>query len=455
MVTVPSRWLRFWFALVVAVAVSLVPPSALAQRVQIIRDTEIERTVLDYSVPVFRAAGLDPASVEIYLVRDNTINAFVAGGQRMFLNTGLLMQSQSPNQLIGVIAHEVGHIEGGHLSRVHDAMRNASVEAIIGLVAGIAAGIATGRADVGSAIARAGEETALRSFLRYSRTQEGAADSAAMRLLDATGQSSRGLLEFLEMLEDQELLMVGRQDPYLRTHPVTRERIDALRAHLSRSRHADAPSPPGFEAKHARMVAKLTGFLQAPDLVLRRYPESDTSIEARYARAVAWYRRPDLDRALSEIETLLRLEPQNAYFHELKGQMLFEHGRPGEALAPYETAASLMPDAPLLRFALAQVQIAMDRPDLLDDAVRNLEAGLLRDRRNSAAWRQLAIAHGRQGNMGESALAQAEEALLTGRADAAVFHAGKAQQLLPQGSRGWLQAQDVERAAEQQQRRRN
>lgn len=450
-----NRLLRVCVIVVVALAATLVPPSASAQRVQIIRDTEIERTILAYSTPVFRAAGLDPTAVEIYLVRDNSINAFVAGGQRMFLNTGLLMQSESPNQLIGVIAHEVGHIEGGHLARMHDAMRNATVEAIIGLVAGIAAGIATGRADVGSAIARTGEEAALRTFLRYTRTQEGAADSAAMRLLDATGQSSRGLLQFLEKMEDQELLAVGRQDPYLRTHPITRERIEALKAHLARSRHADAPSPAGFDEMHGRMVAKLVGFLQPPDLVLRRYPETDTSIEARYARTVAWHRRADLQRALAEVDALLRLEPQNAYFHELKGQILFEHGRPEQALGPYQAAVTLIPDAPLLRVELARVQIALDRPDLLEDAVRNLEAGLLRDRSNAFAWRQLAIAHGRLGNMGDSALAQAEEALLTGRADAAAFHAGKAQQLLPRGSRGWLQAQDVERAAEQQQRRRN
>lgn len=420
--------------------------------IPLVRDAEIENTIRAYATPIFRAAGLDPSAVDIYLVNDKSINAFVAGGQKLFLNTGLLMQSENANQVIGVIAHEVGHIQGGHLARAHDAMRNATAESIIALVLGAAAAVASGRPDVGQAVMAGGRDAAMRSFLQYSRTQEGAADSAATRLLDATGQSSQGLVDFLRTMEDQELLSVGRQDPYLRSHPLTRDRIDHLSAHAGRSRYTGQPGSAEFDRMHERMVAKLVGFLEPMSLVQQRYPEADESTAAAYARAVAWYRQPDLTKGLEAIDGLIAQHPEDPYFHELKGQMLFESGRPAEALAPYRTAVRLLPSSALLRFELARVQLALNDPGLLPSAIDDLRVGLLTEPRNPSAWRQLAIAYGRKGDMGEAALAQAEEALLTGRADEAVFHAGKAERLLPQGSRGWLQAQDIEQVARQQTR---
>lgn len=435
-------------------APALRPVVAVAAGIPLIRDTEIETTIRAYATPIFRAAGLDPSAVDIYLVNDKAINAFVAGGQKLFLNTGLLMKADNANQVIGVIAHEVGHIQGGHLARTHDAIRNATAESIIALVLGAAAAVAAGRPDVGGAVFRGANEAAMRSFLQYNRTQEGAADSAAARLLDATGQSSQGLVDFLRTMEDQELLSIGRQDPYLRTHPLTRNRIDQLATHARRSPHTGKSSSPDLERLHGRMLAKLIGYSQPASTVLRRYPESDESTEARYARAVAWYRKADLGKALAEIDRLIASHPSDPYFHELKGQMLFESGRAREALEPYRRAVQLLPNAPLLRFELARVQLAVDDPGMLDSAIADLRAGLLTEPRNASAWRQLAIAYGRRGDMGEAALAQAEEALLTGRPDEAVFHAGKAERLLPNGSRGWLQAQDIEHAARQEQTKR-
>jgi predicted Zn-dependent protease len=293
-----QRILRSLILLVITVSLGLQPAVSVAAEVPIIRDTEIENTIRTWATPVFRAAGLDPSAVDIFIVNDKGINAFVAGGQKLFLNTGLLMQSDNANQVIGVIAHEVGHIQGGHLARVHDALHGATVESILALVLGVAAGIASGRPEVGQAIIAGGQDAALRSLLRYSQTQEGAADSAAVRLLDATGQSSRGLLEFLRTMEDQELLSVGRQDPYLRSHPLTRDRISAIEAHVRRSSHADAAGPEAFDAMYARMVAKLTAFLEPASTTFRRYPESDQSAVARYAHAVAWYRKADLTKGL-------------------------------------------------------------------------------------------------------------------------------------------------------------
>lgn len=447
-----QRILRSLVLMVITASLGLQPASSWAAGIPLIRDTETENTIRTWSTPIFRAAGLDPSAVDIYIVNDKGINAFVAGGQKLFINTGLLMRSDNANQVIGVVAHEVGHIQGGHLARVHDALHGATVETILALVLGVAAGVASGRPDIGQAIILGGQDAALRSFLRYSQTQEGAADSAAMRLLDATGQSSRGLLDFLRTMEDQELLAVGRQDPYLRSHPLTRDRISAIEAHVERSRHTNAPALQTHDEMHSRMVAKITAFLEPASTTFRRYPESDQSAVARYAHAIAWYRKGDLAKALQAIDGLIAAQPEDPYYHELKGQMLFESGRPAEALGSYQKAVQLLPAMPLLRFDLARVQLALNDPRLIEDAIGNLRTGLMREPDNAGAWRQLAIAFGRDGQMGESALAMAEEALLQNRPDEAAYHAGKAERLLARGSRSWLQAQDVQRMAEQKAR---
>lgn len=423
------------------------PAEAGAQKLSFIRDAEIENTIRTYAAPLFQAAGLEPSDVRIYLVNDRSLNAFVAGGQKLFINTGLIMRSKYAGEVIGVIAHETGHIAGGHLSRVHAAMAKSSAQSILALVLGAAAAITTGRGDVGGAIIAGGQSMGLRSLLHYSRTQESAADQAALRFLDATGQSARGLLDFMEILGGQELLSADRQDPYLRTHPLTRERIEAVRAHLSRSPYRDIPEPARIRELHRRMLAKLYAFLEPLPRTLRRYPDSDTSLDARYARAIAYYRKPDLGKALPLVDGLIAERPEDPYFRELKGQMLFENARAAEALKPYQTAVRLLPGSTLLRRGLAQVQLELGDPALLEPAIRNLRAALQHDAESPFTWRQLAIAYGRHGDMGMSAVALAEEALLKGDSRQARYHAGKAGKLLPRGSIGWLQAQDILQAA--------
>lgn len=427
--------------------------AAYAQRMPLIRDAEIESTIRSYATPIFRAAGLEPSAVEIYLIRDNTINAFVAGGQKLFINTGLLTRSTSPNQVIGIIAHEVGHIQGAHLVRVHDALAHANAEAIISMVLGAAAAVASGRPDVGSAIALGGQDMARRSFLRYSRTQEGSADAAAMRLLDATGQTSRGLLEFFQTLQDQELLAIGRQDPYLRTHPLTQDRIEALQAHVRKSRYAQAQDTPANREAHARMVAKLTGYLSEPSQTLRRYPDSDQSIAARYARAFAYHKSNDLQSALAEVDSLIAERPDDPYFHELKAQILFERGQAAEAIKSYELAVRGAPGSALIRTDLARAQMALEDPRWLEHAIYNLRLAVAAERTYAFAWRQLGIAYGRAGKVGESSWALAEEAALRNKWSEAAFHAGKAKTLLPMGSPEWLQAQDIASQAERKNRK--
>lgn len=439
---------RFVFLLLAALLIALVPHQpAAAESVSFIRDTEIENTIRGYATPIFQAGGLDPSAVRIYIVNDRQINAFVAGGQNLFINTGLLMQSDDAGQVIGVIAHETGHIVGGHLVRVHDALARSSAENIVAMVLGAAAAVA-GQPEVGTAIMSGGQNVAVRNFLQYSRTQEGSADAAAMRFLDDTHQSARGLLEFFQKLSGQELLVASRQDPYLRTHPLTQDRIDALSAFVAKSPYSNRPTDPALQAEHRRMLAKLHAFLDDPMLVRRRYPESDQSLEAQYAHAILYHREAKQEQSLASIDSLLKERPDDPYFHELKGQILFESGHPREAIASYERALSLLPEAPLISVDLARAQLATNDASLLPSAQRNLRASLAREPNSPFVWRQLAIALGRDGKMGESSLALAEEAMLLGKTPEAKYHAGKAVRELPNGSPGWLKAQDILQSVE-------
>ncbi len=421
---------------------------ALAQGVSLIRDAEIETTIRKFSTPVFEAAGLAPEDVSIYLVRDDRLNAFVAGGLNLFLNTGLIQRTEDPNQLIGVIAHETGHIAGGHLARLRDELTGFSAQSILAVVLGTAAAIASGDGGAAAAIISGGTSMAQQNLLRYSRTQEASADQAAFRFLDRTGQSTRGFVDFLEILGQQELIAAERQDPYLRTHPITTERIAAARQHFDNSPHRDATDPEEWQRAHARMRAKLDGFILPPRTTLARYGEGDRSVSARYARAIAYYRIPDLARALPAIDELIAEHPNDPYFHELRGQMLFENGRINEALPAYEKALQLSPRSPLLQRELARVKIETNDPAHTQDAVRLLEQVVRTERDDAGTWRLLGIAHGRQGQMGEASLALAESALIRRQHEDAMLQADRAQRTLKQGTPGWLRAEDIKRAAE-------
>ena len=443
------RPIPLFAACVLAAVLALPVPAEAANRFSFIRDAEIEQTIRSWAAPLFQVAGLESSAVQIYIVNDRSLNAFVTGGQKLFINTGLLMASEHAGQVIGVIAHETGHIAAGHLARTHEALRDSSAQSILAFVLGAAAAVGTGRGDVGAAIITGGQTASVRNFLQYSRTQEAAADHAALTYLEQTGQSARGFMEFMVVLADQELLSHQRQDPYVRTHPLSRDRIETIRAHVEMSPYSNRPVSPEDALLHARMKAKLQAFLEPLGRTLRRYPETDTSLPARLARAVAHYRKPDLDRALPIIDGLIADFPRDPFLHELRGQMLFENARLAEALPSYREAVRLMPESNLLRRDLGRLQIELDDPALLPEAVEHLRAAVKADRHDAFAWRRLAIAYGRRGLMGDSALALAEEALIIGKFENAVFQAGKAEKLLPRGSSAWLHAQDIRNAAEQ------
>jgi len=426
----------------------LAPQRAAAQQLQLIRDAEIENTIRIYATPLFQAAGLSPQGIKLYLVKDRALNAFVAGGLNMFINTGLLIETKDPGEVIGVIAHETGHIAGGHLARSGPVMEQTMATLIATYLLSIGAAIATGEGAAGAAVLSGGQDLALRNLLQYTRTQENSADQAAVTLLKATQQSPKGLLEFMESLSGQEVLLTNNQDPYLRTHPLTQDRIDFLRHSMSQSPYANKPVDPELVRLHDRMRAKLIGFLNPLSEVLRSYPESDNSIPARYARAIAYYRVPDLDKGLTEIDALLQEKPADPYFHELKGQMLLEHGRVAESVPEYEAAVQALPEESQIRQALAKAQIALDSRDMDRAALENLTVTLAEEPNNAGAWRLAAIAHGRLGDEGMTALALAESALARGKYEEARERAEHATGLLAENSASWLRAQDLRNEAE-------
>ncbi|MEE9301112.1 MAG: M48 family metalloprotease [Alphaproteobacteria bacterium] len=418
-----------------------------AQAASLIRDAEIENMIRTYATPLMRAAGVDPDAVTIYLVDDPEINAFVAGGMNLFVHTGLLEQSDDPAGVIGVLAHEVGHIAGGHLARLPGALESIRIESLIALVLGAAA-IAGGATDAGQAIIAGGTGLAQQGLFRYTRAQEQAADQAGLGYLEATGQSAHGLLSLLEKIRNEQLLVAARQSPYLRTHPLAQDRVLHIRNHIANSTYSYRPPAPEYVEMFARARAKLDGFLHPPAQTLAKYPTSDQSLAARYARAVAYFRMADLSNALIEIDALLAESPRDPYFYELKGQMFFENGRVREAIGPYQEAVALRPAESLFRLELAQAQIEVNDPELDQAALENLRIAVVRVRTDPTLWRYLGIAHGRAGDYGESSLALAEEAFLRHRPQDVAFHLARAEQHLAEGTPGWLRLQDLKRAAE-------
>ena len=439
---------RRGLALVLGAMLALLPyGSARAASISLIRDAEIEGTLQQIAAPILDAAGLGRDSVRIYIVRDNQLNAFVAGGMNLFLNTGLIMRTEHAGQLAGVIAHEVGHIAGGHLSRVGGAQRRAAAEMILATVLGAAAAVA-GAPSLGTGIILGGQSYAQGELMRFSRGQEQAADQAGVGYLERAGLSAAGLAEFFRVLENQNVLAVSRTDPYLQTHPLTRDRMRFVESRVAAEGGRLAELPAGWDLAHARMVVKLRAFLLDPREVLQRY-RTDNTLLGRYAKTIALYRLPDLPAALDGVDALLAEHPDDPYFHELKGQMLFENGRIEQAIAPYRRAVELRPDAALLRVGLAQALIESGSPEANAQAIAHLEEAVGREPSNASAWRLLGIAQGRDGLEGISNLSLAEYALLIGKQADARLYARRAETRIDPSDPAWLRLQDVLRVIDE------
>ncbi len=433
--------------------------------ISFIRDAEIENYLRSLATPIYRAADIDPKSVTIVIVQSSAVNAFVAEGMNEFFYTGLLQFADSPEQLAGVIAHETGHISGGHLIRGREEMRNASAEAILGMILSVAAGAVSGNADITAGGVAGSTHLAARKFMSFSRAQEASADSAAMGFLDRAKISTRGMTEFIQKLAGQEMLPKDRQDEYVRTHPLTQDRIGAVERHLESSSEKNDKLPEKFYVMHERMKAKLMGFLQ-PEVALLRYTDGDARLSARYARAIALYRTGQADRALAIVDGLIKQEPTNPFFYELKGQIQFENGRIEDSIGNYKRANELLPDSALLQQAYGHALLESKDQEKgrsrLDLAIQHLlESNRLEDR-TPMTWRYLALAWGRKAEVTKDAsyeamatYALAEQAAAEGNEKTAGRLAGRAMKGLPKGSAYWLRAQDIKlsSAAEEEEKK--
>lgn len=420
----------------------------MAQRrnLQLLSDAETEHTIREMVRPIFEAAGIQPEAVNIVLVNDKTLNAFVAGGQNIFIHTGLLLAADDASQLIGVIAHETGHIAGGHLIRGAEAMDNAFLSSLIGMGLGIVGGVASGNASAGIAGVMLGQHLAERNLLSFSRTQESSADQAGLGFLDRSQMSARGMLEFLEKLGADEPVLTDRDQGYRMTHPLTRERIDTVRAFVSRSRWSDVPVPREQEEGFRRIQAKLLAY-QDPHTALRRFKPEDDAVVARYGRAYAYFRLGDVRNAQPLADGLIKQEPDNAFFREMKGDLMLQTGNAAAAVAPYRRAVELAPDASSIRVSLAHALLEQNNPRNADEAIRNLQIAS-RSQGGSFLWRLMAQAYSLKGNDGMVAYASAEQALATGDRARAKALAERAEKILPAGSPGWLRAQDIRAQAD-------
>ncbi len=439
--SVVSKTFRALMLPVVAAA-SLAASQADAWARAGIRDAEIERILRGYSDPLFRAGGLDEKAVNMFIINDPSLNAFVAGGQNVFIHTGMIMTLDTPNELKGVIAHETAHITGGHLARGPEAAGKAQVPMLIGMLAGIAA-IAAGAPDIGMGLLIGSQSVAQRELLAYSRTQESAADQAGVKFLNATGQSPRGMASTFERFADQEALSGYRQDPFIRSHPLSRDRIAALQGLVEASPYRDRPDTPREIADYALMRAKLRGFIEKPEVVLRRYPHSDRSQPARYARAAAYFRAADLEHALPEIDSLIAERPEYAYFWELKGQILVESSKPKEGVPAYRKAVELAPNEPLILASLGAALLATEDASMVEEAKKHLKRALVDEPDNAMAWYYLADAYSRSGNDSMAALATAERYYALRQYPQAMNFSQRAISKLKEGTNDWQRANDI------------
>lgn len=412
----------------------------------LIRDTEIEELMGVYTRDLIVAAGLQPNDVDLYIISDPSVNAFVTRGQNIFMHTGLIMESETPNQLIGVYAHEIGHIAGAHLARSDEAIGNAAVPAYVSLGLGLIAALA-GEGGAAGALMASSQQFGALSFLTYSRAQESSADQAGLQYLTATGQSGEGLVEFFERFRYQEVMSRQQRFPYFRSHPLSSQRVAALRRGVEESEFYGVEDSAQSVDSLRRIQAKIYGFTAPPEYVFYRYPEDDTSLYARYARVVAYYREARLEEARGEIESLITQEPDNPYFQELYGQMLFESGYISESIPYHQASVDMRPSAPLFRVNLAVAQLASEDETLLEDARGHLQVALNIEPDNSFAWYQLSIVHERSGETPLAKLAIAEQSFHSGNMIRAVQFAGRAREELEQGTPAWIRATEIELAA--------
>ena len=438
---------------VAAAGIGPVPKAARAQDsvtrgMPIIRDTEIENLLRDYAAPILHAAGLAKQNVKVVVLNERSFNAFVMDGRHIFINAGALFDAKTPNEVIGVFAHETGHLAGGHLMRMREEMSRAQTASIVAMLLGVGAMVAGSRSggaagNVGAVAIGAPQSMIMRTLLAYVRTQEDQADHAGVKFLTETHQSPKGMLELFKRLANESLFNSRNVDPYLQTHPLPAERVATLEKIAHASPYFDVKDAPALQHRHDMMRAKLAGFLERPETVARRFPPSDQSLPARYARAISAYRHSDLRSAVPQIDALIQAEPGNPYFYELKGQALLEGAKPAEAVAPLRHAAQLSNNAPLISVMLAQAMLESKAADSGAPAVALLQSASARDPEVPGIYRLLAQGYARQKDYAHADLASAQDAAEKGDIATAKQLASRAKTTLPVGSPAWVRADDI------------
>jgi predicted Zn-dependent protease len=449
------------FALSATVALSVVLPSisdiASAQSKKrgkpegpgLIRDAEIEGLLRQFTKPIFKVANINPDSVRVFIIADDSINAFVAGGQRIFVNTGLFTKTKSAKEIIGVLAHETGHIAGGHLARLDNELQRASTERIIGMLLGAAAAVGgaaagvDGAAKAGSGVMMGSQGLAQRNFLSYQRSMESSADQAALKYLNATHQDPEGMLTLFNKLANETIASTNGADPYMFSHPMPFDRIRNLEVAAKKSPYFGSPENPGQQLRYELVKAKIIGYTQGTQRVFQRYPSTDKSMPARYARAVAMYRRGDIRNAVPIIDGLTEELPENPYFWELKAQALLENAQPEAGLPAIKRARALLPNNGLMQVLHAELLLATEKRENADPALKLLILAKKTEGSSPSIYKLQAKAHALKGDVARAELATAEYAWATGDQDLAVEKAKFAQQQFKHGTPEWIRANDL------------
>jgi predicted Zn-dependent protease len=441
-------------AVMTAVALAVAPMSpALSQQrgPPTLRDAETEQLLREYTRPILHAAGLEKQNIQIVIINDSAFNAFVADGRRIFVNYGAIMQSETPNQIIGVLAHETGHLAGGHLAKLREHLAQAQTQMIIAMLLGAGALVAgsrggnsnSGLANAGAAAVAGPQEMIRRTLISYQRQQEENADRAGVKFLTATGQSAKGMYETFKRFTNDTLFAARGSDPYLMSHPMPAERVAALEEIAHSSAFWGKKDDPALQLRHDMVRAKVSAFMEPQDTVYRRYPSSNDSVPARYAHAIATYRHGDLRSALAQIDLLIQAQPNNPYFYELRGQALLEGGKPAEAIGPLRKAVQLSSNSPLIEMLLGQALVATDNKAYTDEAIAILRAAVARETEAPLGYTQLAMAYGRKGDYAQADLASAQAAFLRGDNKTARELASRAKTRFAVGTPGWVKADDI------------
>jgi len=407
----------------------------------LIRDAEIEAVLKSYITPIFKVAGLNPKSLTLFVINSNDVNAFAMGGGRVAINTGLILKSESALQVIGVFAHETAHLAGNHVIRGMEAYEKALLKSLIGVIGGLALAVAD--PEAGAAVLMGSQDVAMRGFLKFNRDQEGSADQGAARYLDLLKWSSNGLLQFMKILHKDTYYARQDLDPYLLTHPLTTERIDFLESHTSHSPYVQNKLPDDFEPNFKRIQIKIAAFLDSPAKTLQRYKPTDTSLLARYGRSIAYLQINHVEEALVEVNSLLNEYPKDAFFWDLKGQILFESGKVHEAALAYENAVKLRPDITLLRINWAHALIESEDKNLIEKAANELMRAKTEEPENPFTYRLLAIYYGKNGKTGLAALTLAEMAYQVGDLDSAETQAKRSLHLLKEDKQNEIRAKEI------------